>query len=67
MCCYMKNKRLMWITEVAVKMNLRGGQYELDGYNRQVLTDGISFTITTRTFGDNNHFLLEIDEGCDKN
>lgn len=63
----MKNKRLMWITEVAVKMNLRGGQYELDGYNRQVLTDGISFTITTRTFGDNNHFLLEIDEGCDTN
>ena len=55
----------MWITEAAVRMNLRGGQYELDGYNQQVLTDGISFTITTRTFGDNNHFLLEIDEGCD--
>lgn len=56
----------MKITETAFKMGLRGGRYELDGYNQQVLTDGVSYTITTRTFGDNNHFLLEIDEGCDK-
>ena len=52
----------MQITEVAVRMDLNRGQYELDGYNQQVVLDGISFTITTRTFGDNNHFLLEIDE-----
>jgi len=58
----MKNKRLMWITEKAVKMGLRGGQYELDGYNQQVILNGISYAITTRTFGDNNHFLLEVYE-----
>ncbi len=58
----MKNKRLMWITEKAVRMGLRGGQYELDGYNQQVVLNGISFAITTRTFGDNNHFLLEVYE-----
>lgn len=55
----------MWITEKAVRMNLRGGQYELDGYNQKVLTDGISFTITTRISASCDHFLLEIDEGCD--
>jgi len=58
----MKNKRLMWITEKAVKMGLLGGQYELDGYNQQVILNGISYAITTRTFGDNNHFLLEVYE-----
>ena len=58
----MKNKRLMWITEKAVKRGLRGGQYELDGYNQQVILNGISYAITTRTFGDNNHFLLEVYE-----
>ena len=56
------NKRLKMIFEQALGMRLRGGQYPLDGYNRKVLTDGICFTITTRTFGDNNHFLLEVDE-----
>lgn len=61
------NKRLKPIAEVAVRMGLPEGRYELDGYNQQVLTDGVSFTITTRTFGDNNHFLLEIDEGLDTN
>ena len=58
----MRNKRLMWITARAVRMRLGGGQYELDGYNQQVITNGISFAITTRTFGDNNHFLLEVNE-----
>ena len=55
----------MKITERAVRMQLGGGVYELDGYNQMVVTNGISFAITTRTFGDNNHFVLEIDEGCD--
>lgn len=58
----MKNKRLMTIAEKAIRMGLGGGQYELDGFNQQVITNGISYAITTRTFGDNNHFLLEIDE-----
>lgn len=58
----MKNKRLMAIAEKAVRLDLGGGQYELDGYNQKVLTDGISFAITTRTFGDNNHFLMEVYE-----
>ena len=56
----------MQITATAVRMRLGGGQYELDGYNQQVVVNGISYAITTRTFGDNNHFLLEIDEGRDK-
>ena len=55
----------MRITETAVKMGLRGGHYELDAYNQQVIVNGISYAITTRTFGDNNHFLLEIDERLD--
>ena len=53
----------MQITEKAVRMRLGGGYYELDGYSQQVVTNGISFAITTRIFGDNNHFLLEINEG----
>ena len=56
------NRRLDAVTAKAVGMHLGGGQWLLDGYNNQVLADGISFAITTRTFGDNNHFLLEIDE-----
>lgn len=58
----MKNKRLMQITEKAVRMGLSGGHYQFDGYNQQVVTNGVSFAITTRTFGDNNHFLLEVYE-----
>jgi len=61
----MRNKRLMKITAEAVRMRLGGGVYQLDGYNQAVITNGVSFAITTRTFGDNNHFLLEIDERCD--
>ena len=52
----------MKVAENAVKMRLRGGYYLLDGYDQQVITGGISFAITTRTFGDNNHFLLEVHE-----
>lgn len=44
----------------AVESQIGGGYHLLDGYNQQVLSDGICFTITTRTFGDNNHFLLEV-------
>ena len=43
----------------------RGGYYELDAYNQQVIVNGISYAITTRTFGDNNHFLLEVTESAD--
>lgn len=31
----------------------------LDGYNGNVITSGVVYAITTRTFGDNNHFLIE--------
>lgn len=55
------NKRLDWIIEKALKADFGGGQILLDGYNQQLFTD-ISYTITTRTFGDNNHFLMEIYE-----
>lgn len=50
------------IAETAIKMRLSGGAYPLDGYNQKVITDGTCFTVTTRTFGDNNHFLLEIND-----
>jgi hypothetical protein len=61
----MKNKRLKLVAEKAIRMGLWGGQYELDAYNQIVITNGISFTITTRTVADNNHWLLEIDERFD--
>lgn len=43
-----------------------GGRYLLDGYNNQVLTGDVSFTVTTRTFGDNNHFLMEVYDESDE-
>lgn len=46
----------------ALEMRLGGGRYLLDGYNNQVLTGDVSFTITTRIFGGNNHFLMEVYE-----
>lgn len=35
----------------------------LDGYNGNVITSGVVYAITTRTFGDNNHFLIEKYDG----
>ena len=58
----MANLRLGITLAQALEMSLGGGFYELDAYNNQVLTDGISFTITTRTFGDSNHWLIEVYE-----
>lgn len=57
-----RNKRLAWIMGKAYAMNLSGGYYLLDGYNQKVLTDGVSFTITTRALLDNNRWLIEVDE-----
>ena len=54
--------RLNRVVKKAVEMNLRGGQYELDEYNNIVVTDGISFTITTRISASNHYYVLEIDE-----
>ena len=54
------NKRLKPIAEVAVRMGLPEGRYELDGYNQKVVTDGISFTITTRISASFDHFVLEV-------
>lgn len=59
------NRRLDAVLRKAVEMDLGGGQYLLDGYNNDVLCKGISFAITTRTFGDNNHFLMEVYEETD--
>jgi hypothetical protein len=56
------NRRLCSVFQKAVQSHIGGGYYLLDGYNQQVLNDGICFTVTTRTFGDNNHFLLEVYE-----
>lgn len=57
-----RNKRLAWVMEKAHAMDLGEGCYLLDGYNQKVLTDGVSFTITTRALLDNNRWLIEIDE-----
>ena len=60
------NKRLKSIAAVAVGMGLQEGCYELDGYNQKVVTDGISFTITTRISASFDHFVLEVyDERLD--
>lgn len=56
----MKNKRLMNIVEKAIRMQLGGGRYELDGYNQKVITNGISFTITTRISASCDHYLMEV-------
>ena len=49
----------------ALEMRLGGGRFLLDGYNNQVLTGDVSFTVTTRTFGGNNHFLMEVYDDAD--
>lgn len=58
----MKNKRLARVAEKAVKMNLGGGYYLLDGYNNTVITSGVSFAVTTRISASCDHFLMEIYE-----
>lgn len=59
------NKRLDIVFGIALGLAELRDVVLLDGYNGKVLTDGVAFTITTRTFGDNNHFLLEINESGD--
>jgi hypothetical protein len=61
----MRNKRLMNVAEIAVRMGLTDGKYQLDGYNQKVVTNGISITITTRISASAQTYLLEIDERCD--
>lgn len=56
------NKRLDNVIALAVEAGYGGGCYALDGYNGMVMKDGLVYAITTRTFGDNNHFLMEIYE-----
>lgn len=57
-----RNRRLAEVTKKAVEMGLGGGQYLLDGYNQKVLTEGISFTITTRVSASCEHFVMEVYE-----
>jgi len=54
------NKRLEWVLEKALSERNPVGTIALDGYNQKVYRGGCIYTITSRTFGDNNHFLLEI-------
>lgn len=54
----------MNVAEIAVRMDLTDGKYQLDGYNRKVITNGISITITTRINASAQTYLLEIDERC---
>lgn len=55
------NKRLDAVIITALQSDLSYPIIALDGYNNRIATD-IVYTITTRTFGDNNHFLMEIYE-----
>ena len=52
----------MKVAEKAIRMRLGGGRYELDAYNQIVITNGISFTITTRIVASADHFILEVNE-----
>lgn len=54
----------MNVAEIAVRMGLTDGKYQLDGYNQKVVTNGISITITTRISASAQTYLLEIDERC---
>lgn len=56
------NRRLAEVAKKAIEMGLGGGQYLLDGYNQKVLTEGISFAITTRVSASCDHFVMEIYE-----
>ena len=48
-------------------MGVGAGVWPLDCYNDVVLTDGVCFTVTTRTDACNNYFLLEVyEEESDK-
>lgn len=58
----MNNRRLKMVAGLAYRMELGGGQYLLDGYNQKVITDGVSFAITTRISASCDHFLMEIYE-----
>lgn len=58
----MDNLRLGITFAKALAQHPGEGVYGLDAYNNKVLSDGIIFTITTRTFGDNNHWIMEVYE-----
>lgn len=59
------NRRLAEVAKKAVEMKIGGGKYLLDGYNQKVLTEGISFAITTRVSASCDHFVMEIYESED--
>lgn len=58
----LNNKRLMRVAEKAIKMNLGGGRYPLDGYNNTVIVNGVCYAITTRVSASCDHFLMEVYE-----
>ena len=55
------NKRLIVTFKKAISDRVMETSL-LDAYNNQVVTNGVSFTVTTRTFGDNNHWLMEYED-----
>ena len=56
------NKRTGVTLAKAVKMGLPDGKYMMDCYNRNVLTNGLSGTITTRVDASASTYLLEVYE-----
>lgn len=46
----------------ALRMGLGSGVYPLDGYNCNVVTDDVMFSVTTRISACNNYFLIEVYE-----
>ena len=56
------NKRTGITLAKAVKMGLSEGIYMMDCYNQNVLTNGLSGTITTRVDASASTYLLEVYE-----
>ena len=55
-------KRIAITLAKALNLGLSAEKRLLDCYNNQVVTNGISYTITTRINGCNHYWVLEVDE-----
>jgi len=55
-------KRIGATLSKALKLGLSEEKRLLDCYNNSVVTNGVSYTITTRINASNHYWVLEIDE-----
>ena len=54
--------RIAITLEKAVKLGLSREKRLLDCYNNSVVTNGVSYTITTRISASNHYWVMEIDD-----